>query len=237
MKYRRLKTLDSNGHPTLRYYKLSDDIAYANAFYQIEDDEATIIEGELGDGAKLIGFSHGGNNLAKKLIFLDINQNVVYMGIFEEGEDDRPAIGDLVNGYQRVIDTHYDGDDGVDGKNDDGFGVETLDNPYYLFVTEQPAGTDYASEIDDEGAGEESGTAYPVDPGRDPEYTVTFDSDGGSDVPSQEVLSGRKAVEPKEPTKADKTFGGWYSDDLLTTAYDFDTPVRASITLYAKWTD
>ncbi|MDR1374262.1 MAG: leucine-rich repeat protein, partial [Treponema sp.] len=32
------------------------------------------------------------------------------------------------------------------------------------------------------------------------------------------------------------TFGGWYSDSGLTTAWDFNSSVTADITLYAKWT-
>lgn len=66
-------------------------------------------------------------------------------------------------------------------------------------------------------------------------FTVTFDSDGGSAVASQAVTAGGTATQPEAPTKTDYTFGGWYSDAELTTAYDFSTPVTADITLYAKW--
>lgn len=66
-------------------------------------------------------------------------------------------------------------------------------------------------------------------------FTVTFDSDGGSAVASQTVAAGGTATQPEAPTKTDYTFGGWYSDAELTTAYDFSTPVTANITLYAKW--
>ena len=67
-------------------------------------------------------------------------------------------------------------------------------------------------------------------------YTITFDSDGGSAVASQSVLSGGKVVEPKDPTKADYTFGGWYEDAGLEDAYDFSDTVSEDMTLYAKWT-
>lgn len=63
--------------------------------------------------------------------------------------------------------------------------------------------------------------------------TVTFDSDGGSDVPSQSVAYGGQATEPDPPTKADNTFSGWYLGDV---AYAFDSPVTAPITLVAHWT-
>ena len=65
-------------------------------------------------------------------------------------------------------------------------------------------------------------------------HTVTFDTQGGSTVPSQTVFSGT-AVEPDAPAKTDYVFGGWYKDSLCTEAYDFSAPVTNSITLYAKW--
>ena len=194
MKYRRLKTLGSNGHPTLRYYKLAENAeALTNAFYGLTDGIASKIEGAVGAGVQIIGFSHGGDNLAKGLIFLDINENVVYMGILEDG-DDRPEIGDIVNGYQKVIDTHYDGDNDVYGKNDEDWGIETLDNPYYLFVIVQPEGTAYASAIDDSDAGEESGTAYPVNPKPAPtapnKAVISVITEGGTGILKYQEIGG-----------------------------------------------
>ncbi len=67
-------------------------------------------------------------------------------------------------------------------------------------------------------------------------HTVTFNSNGGSAVTPQTVNDGALATEPTpEPTKSGYLFGGWYSDIGLTTAYNFNTPVTADITLYAKW--
>jgi len=135
MRYRRLKTKESTGTPILRYYKLAEgEEAIENAFYEIKNNVASKVNGT--PTGKLIGFSHGGDKLAKGLIFLDINDFVVYMGILEDG-DEKPNIGDVVNGYQKVIDTHYEAESAA-GKNDDGFGVEYLDVPYYLFVIIQP---------------------------------------------------------------------------------------------------
>ncbi|MCC8066521.1 MAG: InlB B-repeat-containing protein, partial [Clostridiales bacterium] len=67
------------------------------------------------------------------------------------------------------------------------------------------------------------------------EYTVTFNSNGGSEVESQTVKEGETAKEPTEPTLDGYTFAGWYSDAELTTAYDFSTSVSSDVTLYAKW--
>ena len=66
-------------------------------------------------------------------------------------------------------------------------------------------------------------------------YTVSFDSKGGSAVDSQTVASGETAVKPADPTIDVYTFIGWYSDEALTSVYNFDTPVTGNITLYAKW--
>ena len=66
--------------------------------------------------------------------------------------------------------------------------------------------------------------------------TVTFNSNGGSAVASQTVTYNTAATEPPAPTRSGYTFDGWYSDEALTSAYNFSTPVTSDITLYAKWT-
>lgn len=63
-------------------------------------------------------------------------------------------------------------------------------------------------------------------------FKVVFDSDGGSDVATQYVIEGEKAVEPTDPTKEDYTFVGWFIGE---TEYDFDTEVTNHITLKASW--
>lgn len=66
--------------------------------------------------------------------------------------------------------------------------------------------------------------------------TVTFDSKGGSDVPSQSVEPGNKVVCPDIPTKEYYAFGGWFTDEECTTEFDFSQSISSSLTLYAKWT-
>jgi uncharacterized repeat protein (TIGR02543 family) len=69
-------------------------------------------------------------------------------------------------------------------------------------------------------------------------YTVTFNSKGGSNVPSATgLLSGDKLMEPARPTRTDYTFNGWYKDEACTQPWNFvSDKVTANITLYAKWT-
>ena len=68
-------------------------------------------------------------------------------------------------------------------------------------------------------------------------YTVTFNTNGGSTVESVAVEDGKTVAKPADPTKDGYTFDGWYVDEALTTAYDFNTAVTDNITLYAKWTE
>ena len=63
-------------------------------------------------------------------------------------------------------------------------------------------------------------------------HTVTFDSDGGSDVDQQEICN-TSAIKPSDPKKDGYDFAGWYLGD---TQYTFDTKITANITLKAHWT-
>ena len=64
------------------------------------------------------------------------------------------------------------------------------------------------------------------------EFTVTFDSDGGSPVESQTVNLNGTATEPEEPTKEGYTFNGWLLDD---EPFDFSNKITEDITLVASW--
>lgn len=69
------------------------------------------------------------------------------------------------------------------------------------------------------------------------QYSVYFNSMGGSTVPTVTVDAGEKVTAPTAPTKEGYTFDAWYSDLALTDAWDFSTDVvNSNIMLYAKWT-
>ena len=63
-------------------------------------------------------------------------------------------------------------------------------------------------------------------------YTVSFDSDGGTEVTSQTVESGKTATKPANPTKDGYTFTAWHKGEA---EYDFSTPVTSNIILKANW--
>ncbi|MCD4826536.1 MAG: InlB B-repeat-containing protein [Acholeplasmataceae bacterium] len=67
-------------------------------------------------------------------------------------------------------------------------------------------------------------------------YTISFDSNDGSLIDDRLVISGEAITAPTAPTRTGYTFNGWYSDEALTTIYDFESLVSADATLYAKWT-
>ena len=67
-------------------------------------------------------------------------------------------------------------------------------------------------------------------------HTVSFNTNGGSAVPDQQVIDGNHAVEPIPPTQSNHVFVDWYSDSGLTRMWDFDgATVNSAMTLYARW--
>lgn len=66
-------------------------------------------------------------------------------------------------------------------------------------------------------------------------FTVTFDTDNGSDIDDQIVEFGDKAVRPETPEKTGHTFDDWYEEDR-ETKFDFDIEIENDTTIYAKWT-
>ena len=63
-------------------------------------------------------------------------------------------------------------------------------------------------------------------------YTVSFNSDGGSKVASQDVEAGNKATKPTDPTKKGYVFKEW---QLNGKTYDFTTTVEDDLALKAIW--
>lgn len=61
--------------------------------------------------------------------------------------------------------------------------------------------------------------------------TVTFQSEGGSEVASQ-IRANTPADRPADPTKEGYTFIGWYNGE---SEWNFETPVTEKLTLTAKW--
>ena len=70
-------------------------------------------------------------------------------------------------------------------------------------------------------------------------YRVTFDTNGGTEIPYQDIQYGGKVTRPDDPTKQATpqqlyTFVRWIKLGSQDT-YDFDTPVSGNMTLVAVW--
>ena len=66
-------------------------------------------------------------------------------------------------------------------------------------------------------------------------YTISFDSDGGSEVTSVTKEYGTTLDNFTVPTKDDYIFEGWFIDEGRTNEFKSKTMVASNITLYAKW--
>lgn len=63
-------------------------------------------------------------------------------------------------------------------------------------------------------------------------YTVSFNTDGGNKVVSQQVEEGQKITKPVDPSKEGHEFLGWY---LNGKYFDFETVIEGNLTLEARW--
>ena len=71
------------------------------------------------------------------------------------------------------------------------------------------------------------------------DYTVSFDTNGGSAVNPMTVRKGDApgAAPETEPVRDGYTFDGWYADKGFTQKFDFEAPLDRNVTVYAKWTE
>lgn len=67
------------------------------------------------------------------------------------------------------------------------------------------------------------------------DYTVTFDTRGGSEIPQQTVKYNTSAAEPEQPTRPGYTFTGWYTQPVGGNIWSFEQTISGDVTLYAHW--
>ena len=68
------------------------------------------------------------------------------------------------------------------------------------------------------------------------EFTVTFNTNGGTEIAGVTVTDRFTVARPADPEKAEHRFEGWFTDESCTVAYDFNAEIIGDLTLYAKWT-
>ena len=71
-------------------------------------------------------------------------------------------------------------------------------------------------------------------------HTVTFDSNGADEVPSQRVAHGRQARQPEDPVSPMNgfVFSGWYpvkNGKMELDEFSFETPITEDLTLRARF--
>lgn len=71
---------------------------------------------------------------------------------------------------------------------------------------------------------------------RNPGFTITFDSKGGTDVAPQQQMYGEYLEVPEPPTREGYEFIGWYTDPACDSKWiqDYYT-IDSDLTLYAGW--
>ena len=69
-----------------------------------------------------------------------------------------------------------------------------------------------------------------------PGLTISFDSRGGTDVPSQEQMHGELLEVPQPPAREGYRFTGWYTDETCYELWNVqEDTIEADMTLYAGW--
>ena len=71
---------------------------------------------------------------------------------------------------------------------------------------------------------------------RNPGFTITFDSCGGTDVAAVNQMYGDLLDEPEPPTREGYAFSGWYTDSSCYEQWDVSEDIiESDMTLYAGW--
>ena len=72
---------------------------------------------------------------------------------------------------------------------------------------------------------------------RNPGFTITFNSKGGTDVPAHNQMYGELLELPDPPTREGYEFSGWYRDYACDDLWNVETDtIVEDLTLYAGWT-
>ena len=71
---------------------------------------------------------------------------------------------------------------------------------------------------------------------RNPGFTITYDSRGGTDVMANNQMYGELLEEPEPPTREGYVFTGWYKDNACYELWDVNNDtIESDMMLYAGW--
>lgn len=113
--------------------------------------------------------------------------------------------------------------------------------PFVAFA--QGAAKNYVAEsaaaitVDDKEAVLRARLAYSVlEDDLIPKHTVSFNTDGGSEIAAVEVEDGQLLIAPEDPVKNGFLFTGWFVNEERSERFLFEeTAVTGDMTLYADW--
>ena len=67
------------------------------------------------------------------------------------------------------------------------------------------------------------------------DYILTFNTDGGTVIPSQTVTYPNLPVMPNSPIKVGHTFTSWYRDSNFNQQFSFNEPLEDHTTIYSNY--
>lgn len=185
----------------------------------VSEDEGTVFDGwYTQDGEEFTGFGEVGTIEESSTVNLYARFDTAYYVFYMDGTD--------VD--SRVIYTEKVAGDRVLQLNPDFPAIETEAGTANTGWSEEPDG-DVVSEL---YINDQDHTLYPVIKSG---YWLRFDSQGGTSVDSQFVISGETTAEPIAPTRYGYQFDGWYTEAEGGTKYNFGQSLTADTKLYAHW--
>ena len=193
---------------------------YLNAIYVYQGRGVTISGGQV--------YSESGTAINTFLTTITVNGGFVYSTPWH-----------LYPGIYSAISATNDGDITVSGSGvvcvwDDRLGTREYVDGSSTDLWVMPAdGATWTSG----GIAYDNGTLFPLSGITTYQaVTVTFNSNGGSEVEPVMLKANTKLPKPSNPTRDAYRFLGWYRDSALTQEFNFDsTPIQHDMTLYAKW--
>ncbi len=67
------------------------------------------------------------------------------------------------------------------------------------------------------------------------DWTISFVSNGGSEIAPLKLKDGEVATKPANPTREGYIFEDWFVDTYLTVSFNWETQITSDWTLYASW--
>ena len=139
---------------------------------------------------------------------------------------DKTSLGQLLDEAEKIV-------------NDKGLGFETqneTDRELFAAVVQARAVRYHAQmSVSDVGKATARLRAALDAQATEQQVTVTFDTNGGSQVDPQTIEKNSTVLRPDDPVKEGFVFTGWYIDKECTEEFDFDALITEDLTIYAGW--